>query len=434
MDLTLEIVGQIPKRRLIPRGPTGDRLLDEIESWLRAGGSELVRGTRRPDPGAGDPVLAVAFHPAAAEVVVRASKDGRVVVSAVTSAVGPGYHTYLCTLVERLGAELGIAWSPIGTPDGSRDDAAAFEAADQPGGRRAAAERGHLAWLGKTLGSVRQARSSGARGVQVGLPVGVRYGFDGALATPLGPRDDAWLDRALADPRIAIDILPWWADATDGRFLLNRAVTLMWTQVRWRSPGLEGERELLDEVAQGLWRAHPLDPGLPFPWPEWQEILVLRDVDDPASRLVAERAARPGDERPSIGYRREPVTIVHAGWALPVPGSFGERRSDEEWWGGEGGRSVSLAGVETGTTHGPMSADAFLDQVSGDLGTQALMHRSGPVKARARLTAEGSSGVDVGVLDGYAAITGRGAAIRIEFADPTDYQWALDTWRSLAPA
>ena len=117
-----------------------------------------------------------------------------------------------------------------------------------------------------------------------------------------------------------------------------------------------------------------------------------------------------------------------------MPGSFGERRTTEEWWGGEGGRNVTLAGVETGTERGPMTADAFLDQVSGDLGMHAIEHVAGPLKSRARLTADGSSGVDVGVLDGYAAITGRGAAIRVEFADPADYEWALATWRDLAPA
>ena len=70
----------------------------------------------------------------------------------------------------------------------------------------------------------------------------MRFGFEGALATALGPRDDAWLERALADPRIAIDILPWWADAADGRFLLNRALSLMWTEVRWRRPAVDGEK------------------------------------------------------------------------------------------------------------------------------------------------------------------------------------------------
>ena len=44
---------------------------------------------------------------------------------------------------------------------------------------------------------------------------------------------------------------------------------------------------------------------------------------------------------------------------------------------------------------------------------------------------DATSGVEVGVLEGYSAVSGSGAAIRIEFDDPADWQWALDLWRSL---
>jgi hypothetical protein len=53
---------------------------------------------------------------------------------------------------------------------------------------------------------------------------------------------------------------------------------------------------------------------------------------------------------------------------------------------------------------------------------------------RARLTSDASSGLEVGVLEGYAAVTGSGAAVRIVYDDPGDWQWAIDMWRSLAPA
>jgi len=55
------------------------------------------------------------------------------------------------------------------------------------------------------------------------------------------------------------------------------------------------------------------------------------------------------------------------------------------------------------------------------------------VVGRARLSSDTSSGVEIGVLDGYSAVVGSGAAIRIEFDDPADWQWALDMWKSLAP-
>jgi hypothetical protein len=80
-----------------------------------------------------------------------------------------------------------------------------------------------------------------------------------------------------------------------------------------------------------------------------------------------------------------------------------------------------------------MPAEAFVEQFAADLGRDALSHRDGEVLGRARLTTDASSGVEIGVLEGYSAVRGSGAAVRIEFDDPGDWQWAVDTWRSLRP-
>jgi hypothetical protein len=137
----------------------------------------------------------------------------------------------------------------------------------------------------------------------------------------------------------------------------------------------------------------------------------------------------PAAEEEAIGYRRRPVTIVHEGWALEVPGSFTGIRTDEEWSGGEAGRTITLAGTPT-----EMSADQFLRQVAGHLGHDALEHEDGGILGRARLTSDASSGIEVATVEGYSAVRGRGAAIRIEIDDPQDWKWAIDTWRSLRPA
>ena len=79
------------------------------------------------------------------------------------------------------------------------------------------------------------------------------------------------------------------------------------------------------------------------------------------------------------------------------------------------------------------SAQAFVDQFSADLGLDALSHRAGDLVGRARILTDPSSGLEVAVLDGYSAVPGSGAAIRIEFDDPSHWQWAIDLWRSLAP-
>jgi hypothetical protein len=330
---------------------------------------------------------------------------------------------------------------------------------------RADAERGHLAWLRSGLLAVRDARRRGAVGIHLGTPPGVRFTFDGAFASVLGPRDDAWLERALADPRVAADIWPWVPDAMDARYHLNRALTQMWTEVRWRPPVGDGEAAVLDDLLASLRFAYPLEPELPWPWMEWREAFVNRGQTDPATFQLLQRATLPrGPRTPMptpgsvliggssngtpgapvaadatsatapIGYRRGPVTILHEGWAVDLPGSFTEQRTLEEWSGSDAGRSVTLAATPTGIGEGPMPPETFLRQVAGHLGRDAIEHEAGPVRGRARLSSDISTGVEVATVEGYSAVRGSGAAIRIVIEDPQDWKWALDTWRSLRPA
>jgi hypothetical protein len=391
----------------------------DVEAWLRAEYATAVRSIVHQVKPTGDERLLVDLHPAVEPVAIVVSESGQVDVTAETAYAGPGYQRFVGRVLERLGQEHSIAW-----PAPSDDPSAAANFSD-----RATTEHDYLGWLGSTLADARTARRLGPQ--HLGTPPGVTFSTDGALATVLGPRDDAWLDAAITDPRLAIDIVPWWADATDGRSLMNQALVLMWLDVRCRRPALEGEAEAFDEVHRLLSRAYPLDPDLPYPWAAWAELVTIRDIDDPMAKQAIARAERDGEhDGPRIGYRRLPVRICHEGWVLDgIPGSFAERRTEEEWWGGGAGRGITLAAIDTGT----MSADAFLDQVASGLGPDVLDHRAGAVVGRGRLTSDASSGVAVGVVEGFSAVPGSGAVIRIVFDDPTDWQWALETWRGLAP-
>ena len=426
--LLARVVGQASRRGLILRVPSGDALLESVEAWLTAEYGDSVRSISRRALEGGDAELTVALHPAAPPLVISAGESGRVALTAETETMGPGYHRFIGRLVERLGDDLSITWDRGQADPGALVDDSGTTFAD-----RVATERGYLGWLGQTLVRARASRAAHGTQLQVGIPGTNRYTFEGAIATVLGPRDDAWLDAAVADTRVATDITPWWADTTDGQTLVNRALILMWLEVRWRQPAIREERELLDEVHRILTRAYPTDPLLPYPWRAWAELIELRGIDDPMSRQVVVRAEREGGDAAPIGYRRGPVTIRHEGWTLEIPGSYAERRTPEEWWGGGLGRSITLAAVQTATAGGAMGAQAFVDQFGGDLGPDAIDHHAGGVVGRARLSTDTSSGVEVGVLDGYSAVVGSGAAIRIVFDDPGDWQWALDMWRTLAP-
>ncbi|HEY8636302.1 MAG TPA: hypothetical protein VIL81_03475 [Candidatus Limnocylindrales bacterium] len=427
--LHARLTGQASRRGLIPRVPAADSLLADAETWLMATFPEAVRSIQRPVREQGEAELTVELHPAAPPLVMTASDTGRVAVTAATETVGPGYHRFVGRLLERMGTDLALTWERGG--DERRDpltDATATTFADRP-----VAERGYLAWLGRSLMDARARRSALDRPIALGLPGDVRFHVEGAILTALGPRDAAWLDVAVTDTRIATDVTPWWADATDGQYLLNRALCLMWTEVRWRTPALKDERLLLDEIHRLLSKAYPNDPTLAYPWRAWAELVDHASIEDPMATQVRNRAATTdGDERP-IGYRRAPVTIRHEGWALEIPGSFAEHRTAEEWWGGGAGRNITLAAVQTGTATGAMAAQSFIQQFAGELGPDAIDHRAGGVIGRATLSTDTSSGLEVGVLEGYSAVVGSGAAVRIVFDDPADWDWAVDMWRSLAP-
>ena len=500
MSITIRAVGQAARRGATRRVPNAAALLDIVDEWLPEGASDTMRrraaGDRTPDG-----AIEATFHPAARPITFEATDTGRLTVQAMTVPVGPGYHTYVASLLRRMGDELDIEWSPAADPNGGAPEPAPSEAPAEgrsmlsratalsanvlarvpvPGsgsgsepeeeiepssdptgaffsGSRADAERGHLGWLRSSLQAVRDARRQGATGIHLATPAGVRFTFDGAVATVLGPRDDAWLERALADPREATDILPWVADAMDARYHLNRALTQLWTEVRWRAPAGERETAVLDDVLATLRHAYPLEPTLAWPWREWREAFVLRGQTDPATFQMLQRAnaqagLRPPEPPPGkaliggdapapapvapdmIGYRRLPVTIIHEGWAVDLPGSFSEERSAEEWSGSDPGRSVTLAATETATGGAPMSADTFLREFASSLGRDAIEHEAGPVRGRARLSSDSSTGVDVATVEGYSAIRGSGAVIRIVIEDPEDWKWALDTWRGLRPA
>ena len=469
MSITIRAVGHAGRRGATRRVPPAAALLAAIDAWLPdATGDALhghVPGARTPDGS-----IEIVLHPAARPVRITSSEAGEVAVSAMTVPVGPGYHTYVASLLDRMGDELGITWAKLATPapgavgrvgapsgaragtvpgaaagaapgSGAADPQASIDPTGAFGsGDRHDAERGHLGWLRSALTAVRDGRRQGATGLHLAMPPDVRFTFDGAIATVLGPRDDDWLERALGDPRVAADVWPWVADAMDARYLLGRALTLLWLEVRWRPPIGPAEIKLVDDVLGTLRRAYPLEPGLAWPWHAWRELFQLRGQLDPATRALLDRGAGPlvggptTDGPPLIGYRRQPVTIIHEGWALDVPGSFTSTRSSDEWSGGEAGRSITLAGTETAEGGHPMSADLFLRQVAAHLGRDTIEHDDGVVRGRARLASDPSSGVEVATVEGFSAIRGRGAAIRIEIDDPQDWKWALDTWRGLRPA
>src|SRR5262245_61329144 len=110
---------QLPAKK---KDPVGD-WLESISNWFNEdiAGDELwghfITTCRLRKTQDKKPALFVSIHPAGEDVEFIVPEPGRIIVSAKTSTVGPGYHTALCQLLHRFGNEMNIRWSPIGEND-----------------------------------------------------------------------------------------------------------------------------------------------------------------------------------------------------------------------------------------------------------------------------------------------------------------------------
>jgi hypothetical protein len=122
----------------------------------------------------------------------------------------------------------------------------------------------------------------------------------GALLTPLGPRDEAWLRAVAEEPQRGKDVFPWWEPGIHAASRRGRALSRLWTEVVWRPPLLEEERRLFRNVARLLEQAWREDPMLDYPWREWQEVLGYLGLGGTLAEEVSRRASlhmEPGEYR-----------------------------------------------------------------------------------------------------------------------------------------
>ena len=219
MALAVQVAGQASKRGIIPRVPSAERLLADIEQWLVAEYPDLVRSIQPRTTPSGEQEVLVDLHPAAPAAVFSATNGG-VALSAVTAGAGPGYHRFVARLANRLAADLSIDWATDSSAESGDTPANGAPAplkltggAHAPSGQgtvdeRQAVERAYLGWLGHALAAAREARQREARRVHLETPPGIQYTFDGAIATCSVPATTPGSSRALADPQVAIDVRP----------------------------------------------------------------------------------------------------------------------------------------------------------------------------------------------------------------------------------
>ncbi len=385
--------------------------------------------------GDGQPLLLVKLHPCAEDVEIAVAGAHQLSISAKTSSVGPGYHIYVCRLLQKLGAQLELTWEP-------RDDSAAIGDPTGffhggPNARRDALDHEMLAWIADVATRVLKMPTDSR--VALSMPAEHVFDADGQVLTPLGPRDRAWLECVAADPQHGKDFFPWWEEGVGPEQQLGRALCLLWSEVRWRPPLDDDEKARLQTIARLLEEAHRMDASLDYPWREWREILGhLGTPTTPLHDVIARRGARVLPGTPLVGYRRRAVTVVLPGlWRLSVPGSFGESWDAEgTYCAGEPPRTLWVTTFAYPDDEAPdgtkLPAERLFSATEPDPGERIDLPAAGALVGRAFLKKVDEGGKAHWELAGESAVPGRLATCTIAYDDERDRDWAIATWKSLA--
>jgi hypothetical protein len=368
------LLGKAPDAREV-----GDRLVRLARRAFK--GSIVDATTRR---------VTFQLHPNAPPGRIAVLPEGDLEIKALTSAVGPGYHAEILARLAPILEELDYVI------EGDESD---------PQTRM-------TAWLADEL-------RDGAR--LIGMPIDRCFRLDEPVLTSMGPRDAAWRDAVLADPKRGADAFAWW-ERGPGREALSRALLAMWLEVPWREPLDDAETTLLERVDADLAAAHGADRTLAMPWRAWAELLDWLGADDEHAESVRKRA-KSAPATPPIGYRRYAMDVeVAGGWLLVLGGAFVSHWDDDRWWATDGDRVVELTTLTAG----------------GETDSQQLLEVAPPVHpvierivedtrcGRAEVSDDG----DVHIVTGLMAAAPHVAILTCK-GRASDHDWALATWRSL---
>jgi hypothetical protein len=365
-------------RGLFRRAPNVREIGDRL-GWLvrRMERAALIRAAWHKDRF----VVELGMHSAAPHVMLALAADGEISVGGSTSSIGPGYHADVIARIDPILAELDYVWT------------------DTPGDVPAAM----CAWLAGELRSHDQVRL-------VERP----FRVDAPVLTMMGPRDAAWRDAVLADPKRSEDAFAWWQTGA-GHAARARALLAMWHEVPWREPIDSPERTLLEQVDADLRIAHRAE--LELPWPEWAAILGYLGKDD------VEIRQRAGDRVATIGYRRYDLDVeLSGGWTITLGGGFVGAWEDEggRYWATDGDRAIEFTSL---TATDETDSDRLLGVAPE---RHAVIARFTDDARRGR--AEAYDDDDVHVVHGLMTCAPHVAILTCKGGDEA---WALATWRSL---
>jgi hypothetical protein len=404
-----------------------EQLMKQIADWVEQKCSDLLPKTRQGFVEL-SPTVFCQLHPGAEEVELSLIDPEHLVVSANTSTVGPGYHIYLSLLLQDWAHDFHASWQrPDEESEDYCDEAEYFFTGDEQ-----RVFDNMTCWLQAVANTFfDEPLDANDHGIALCMPMDIQFEAEQLAITPLGPRGREWLYETSKDGSEGKDFFAWWTPGLNAEYYFGRALTQMWTHVRWRPPVNDLERNLLKDVADSLRVAYRLNPTLQYPWAEWEEILELLDAD----LAYKEFARLHAKGKPTIGYRRGKVRVVlPGGWRMRIPGSFSEFESDQDndlcafdppreiWF-----TSYRFTAPSPGQTFESMKQETRESQ-------HDYLHESDDYITEATIIKKvRETGADYFVLNSSNVCPTKRAACTILFSQAEQREWALEVWRSIRP-
>ncbi len=396
--------------------------LHRAQEWLHESCSATLVGSEIRDIEAGVTALCFGLHPTADDVRLKAWEHARITAEATTWRTGAGYHAHVCQVLRDLGEALVLAWDPPDSDPGQGDPTGYFFSSNH-----GALEEAMLECLRHQAQAALERLAAGQAVPTLALPMDHRFELDGAVATPMGPRDREWLQRVAEDPRQGLDVFSWWEPGRGAAYRLGRAVAEMWTSVRWRPPETAEEVGQLQRILAWLHSAYVRDATLDYPWREWEELRNYLGEADP----VPPHARRPTG--PLIGYRRRNVRVrLGNGWSISIPGSFAESREGDGTycaWGD--GKTVWFTSLEDSRTEDAPPAEVLLPGLDTGERPMEIPDLSARFAVRAGVMDFSEETQRLHKLNARVALPGRLVLFTLVYDDPEAEAWAIATLESV---
>jgi len=229
-----------------------------------------------------------------------------------THVAGPGAHAAMVELMDQLGDMVGLKWQ-ITDPTGY--------AASRSFASLRAYHMTHLRQIAREMDQVDNTQDRPVRFMNWPMTEQAYPVFEQGVVTPMGWFDNGSLAaRAWQDVEaLALDQFLWPNQGMDAWYWRNRALWSLWNRAYWTRDLTKDEAAVLDEACRFLEKASNLDPWIPLPRLEYEQLCGLLD------RPACSWSNPPMTGGIEIGYHKQDYRHSLDNWSVTVDGSLKAR-------------------------------------------------------------------------------------------------------------